>query len=234
MKERELALVMPVYNEAGIITDVVRKWTAELQRLKIDYQIHVYNDGSRDNTLRILNVIAAENKRLIVHDKPNSGHGPTVLRAYNENISAEWIFQIDSDDEIGTEKFGEIWNNRSKYDFLIGRRIKSEQPLERKIISFVSRLTVWILYGNKIFDVNCPYRLMRSEVFKDIYRSLPEDLFAPNVIISGIVSLKNINASEIPVQYVNRTTGEISIKKMKLFKAALKSFYQTIECRFSS
>jgi glycosyltransferase involved in cell wall biosynthesis len=232
MTRKELAMVMPVYNEEGAIGNVVRKWTAELQRLNINFQIHTYNDGSKDRTLNILREIAADNKRLVVHDKPNSGHGPTVLLGYRENSHAEWIFQIDSDDEIGPEKFGELWKNRDRYDFLIGSRVLAEQPLVRRLVSSISRLTVRLFYGSMIFDVNSPYRLMRSSVFKDIFYSLPEGLFAPNVIISGIVSLKNLRAYEIPVQYKPRVTGEVSLKKIKLFKAAAKSFYQTIACRF--
>lgn len=232
MMKKELALVMPVYNEEGAIGNVINKWTEELQKLKIDFQIHTYNDGSQDRTLRILNDLAAENKRLIVHDKPNSGHGPTVLRGYRENSDAEWIFQIDSDDEIGTEEFWELWENRDRFDFLIGSRVRAEQPFARKLVSSISRFTVRFFYGSKVIDVNSPYRLMKSSVFKNIFFSLPEYLFAPNVIISGIVSLKNIRAYEVPVQYTKRATGEVSIKKFKLLKAAMKSFYQTIACRF--
>jgi dolichol-phosphate mannosyltransferase len=232
MIKKELALVMPLYNEEGAIGTVIRKWTEELQKLKIDFLIHAYNDGSKDGTLHILNDLAAENKRLIVYDKPNSGNGPTVLLGYRENSDAEWIFQIDSDDEIGPEKFGELWKNRDRYDFLIGSRVLAEQPLVRRLVSSISRLTIRLFYGSMIFDVNSPYRLMRSSVFKDIFYSLPEGLFAPNVIISGIVSLKNLRAYEIPVQYKPRVTGEVSLKKIKLLKAAAKSFYQTIACRF--
>ena len=73
---------------------------------------------------------------------------------------------------------------------------------------------------------------MRSKVFKNLFLSLPKDMFAPNVVISGMVSLNNLRAKEIPVQQKERRTGEVSIKKLKLIKAALKSFQQTITFRF--
>jgi len=227
-----LAVIVPVYNEEGAIRDVINKWTKELLWLGIDFQIHVYNDGSRDNTLSILNQLASENKNVIVHDKLNSGHGPTIIQGYRDNSNAEWLFQIDSDDEIGTEAFGDLWVKRKRFQFLIGKRIRSRQPLTRKLISSISRITVSILYGNKVYDVNSPYRLMKTEVFKEIFYSLPDNMFAPNVVIAGAVSLFRLRCYEIPVQQHERVTGEVSIKKMKLLKAVLQSFYQTTIYRF--
>jgi dolichol-phosphate mannosyltransferase len=228
----ELNVVMPVYNEGGIIREVINKWIKTLKKLDIVFQIHAYNDGSKDNTLQILNKLSAENKDLIVHDKLNSGHGPTILQAYRENSDADWIFQTDSDDEIGPEQFEELWRSRDNYDFLIGRRVRSHQPLARKLISIVSRAIVRMFYGSKVYDVNSPFRLMRSKVFKNLFISLPKDMFAPNVVISGMVSLNSLRAKEIPVQQEERRVGEVSIKKLKLIKAALKSFQQTITFRF--
>lgn len=232
MKQVELAVIIPVYNEAGIISEVINKWIKTLKGMDIEFEMHAYNDGSKDNSLQILNKMAQENRNLIVHDKVNSGHGPTILQGYKENSDADWIFQTDSDDEIDSDQFEALWRNRYNYDFLIGRRIRSRQPLARKLISIASRLIVRICYGSKVYDVNSPFRLMRSKVFKDLFQLLPRAMFAPNVVISGMVSLYDLRAYEIPVRQKGRTTGEVSIKKLKLIKAALKSFQQTITIRF--
>lgn len=232
MSNADLAIVMPVYNEQAAITNVLQKWTDELLRLGINFRIHVYNDGSKDNTLTILRQVEKENKYLIVHDKLNSGHGPTVLMGYRENLDAEWIFQIDSDDEISTEAFEDFWKKRGMFEFLIGRRIRDHQPYTRKVISLLSRLTLRVFYGNRVYDGNSPYRLMKTAVFKKLFFLLPDNIFAPNLVISGAVSLMKLNAYEIPVQQHERMTGEVSIRKMKLLKAACKSFYQTITFRF--
>lgn len=223
---------MPVYNEERIIRDVIIKWTKELLRLDIDFQIHAYNDGSKDNTLSILNRLSNLNKNIIVHNKLNSGHGPTIIQGYKENSDAEWLFQIDSDDGVGTEPFESLWKNRKKFHFLIGRRIRSRQAFPRKLISILSRIIVSILYGNKIYDVNSPYRLMKTESFKKLIFSLPVNMFAPNIAITGAVSLLNLKCYEISVHHRERVIGEESIKRLKLFKAVLQSFYQTIIYRF--
>ncbi len=229
----ELSVVMPVYNEEGAIGEVVEKWIAHLRQLGIKFEFHVYNDGSKDNTLKILRTAAEKYKELIVHDKANSGHGPTILQGYRENSNVVWILQIDSDDEIEAKWFEDFWKNREQNDFLIGKRKRPAQPLPRKIISKISRFIVRILYGIRVNDVNSPYRLMRSCAFKEIFQSIPGDTFAPNVIISGMVSVRKLRCYEIEVDYRGRVTGEVSIKKWKLLRAAMRSFVQTIQYRFS-
>ena len=54
------------------------------------------------------------------------------------------------------------------------------------------------------------------------------ETFAPNVIISGMAAKKHLRCYEIRVPQHERITGEVSIKKWKLFKAAVRSFVQTI------
>lgn len=235
MKPFDLIVVMPVYNEEEAIGPVLKKWVAMLDTLKIRYQICPYNDGSKDATGEILRKISAESEgRIAGIDKPNSGHGPTILWGYREAAKlANWVFQIDSDDEMGPENFPALWSKREEYDFLVGYRDGRKQPLPRKIISFVSRLCVRIFYGKGIWDVNTPYRLMRAEVFAPFYRQIPDNTFAPNVILSGLVARYQLRFFEIPVPQHDRTTGEVSIKQWKLLKAAARSFWQTISFAFA-
>lgn len=120
--------------------------------------------------------------------------------------------------------FGKVDN----YDFLVGIRDGRVQQLPRKIISFVSRLCVRILYGKSIWDVNTPYRLMRVSAFKDSFQMIPLTTFAPNVILSGLAARLKLRCYEIRVPQHDRTTGEVSIKKWKLLRAAMKSFSQTV------
>ena len=232
-----LCVVMPVYNEQDAIGAVLKKWTKTLDSIGVDYLIRAYNDGSRDDSLVVMRKIACNLRRVQICDKPNGGHGNTILTGYREAAKDgfDWIFQIDSDDEMGPEKFVELWNARGAYDFLVGTRDGRKQPWPRKIISFVSRCCVQLFYGsNTIWDVNTPYRLMRVSSFRDSYRMIPLTTFAPNVILSGIVATEGLRYYEIRVPQHDRTTGEVSIKKWKLLKAAAKSFVQTIAFSFVS
>lgn len=224
---QQLSVVMPVYNEQDTVGSVLEKWSRELSRLGIDFRIDVYNDGSQDNTLAVLNAVAQKLPQVVVHNKLNGGHGPTILLGYRQNSDCEWIFQTDSDDEIPLEHFENLWKERDRNDFLLGCRLGREQSLFRGIISIISRLTVWGLYGRGVLDVNAPFRLMRTEKLKPIFSVLPEKTFAPNVIISGWAVRKRLHILEVDVPHIHRRSRTVSVKKWKLLKVAMQSFLQT-------
>jgi len=230
----DVEIVIPVYNEAACINEVLDDWIRELDLFSISYRLLVLNDGSRDKTADVLARYDNNPKAKIIN-KQNSGHGPTILQGYHMAVDdAQWVFQVDSDNEIAAQHFKTLWQEREKYDAVIGIRANRNQPLSRKIISFFSRLVVTLFYGAGVTDVNCPFRLMRAEVLKQILTHIPENTFAPNVAISGFLTLMKANVLNIPVPHSNRQTGEVSIKKWKLLKAALKSFMQIIQIRFGS
>jgi len=229
----DLTVVMPVYNEEGAIAAVLGAWSAALAALHIDYQIAVYNDGSKDGTLAVLNSIALDNQRVAVVDKPNSGHGPTILQGYWDHLASPWIFQIDSDGELGPEKFAELWERRQHYDFLIGNRVQRDSPLPRKVMTWVSRYLVWLLYGRAIFDVNCPYRLFRPASVGPYLKRIPSVTFAPNLVLAGLAALLRLRVYQTEVVHTDRQTGEVSIKRWKLLKAAYTSCLQTIRFRLT-
>lgn len=228
-KER-VCVVMPVYNEQAVIGKVLSKWDQALRNLKIDYVIRAYNDGSRDNSLKAMqDVVQARHLNVDVRDKPNGGHGDTILLGYREASSDgfDWIFQVDSDDEMGPEHFADLWNNRQDFDFLLGKRDSRQQTAARKLVSWGSRMCSRVFYGKGVWDVNSPYRLMRVSAFRSLFAALPSKTFAPNVILSGLAARHGLRCLEIPVPHQCRNTGEVSIAKWKLFKAAMKSFSQT-------
>lgn len=231
---KELAVVMPVYNEEGAISNVVSKWISMLDTLNIDYNIFAYNDGSKDNTAFILKELSGKYSKLAVVNKENSGHGDTIRKAYIDTAQKyNWIFQIDSDDEMSPDGFKNLWRQKDNFDFLIGIRERTCQPLIRQVISAISRITIKIFYGfSGPFDVNCPYRLMKSERFLKLFHTIPEKTFAPNVIISGYVAKEKIKFYQTEMAYKQRQTGTVSIRKFKLLKVSAVSFFQTIKFRF--
>lgn len=225
---RELIVVMPVYNEEACIADVVSSWQCVLNRLEIDYLLIVLNDGSRDGTeLRLRNFYSSE--RISVINKENSGHGPTILMGYHLAVEkADWVFQVDSDDELKPDSFFELWQRRASHDALFGFRVGRNQPVSRRVISSISRYVVSLAFGKGVLDVNIPYRLMCTNVLKDIIASIPSYSFAPNIMISGALVAQHKRIYNHPVVHENRKTGTVSIVSWRLWKAAFRSFGQTI------
>jgi glycosyltransferase involved in cell wall biosynthesis len=227
----DLAVVMPVYNEQDCIEDVVQSWLDTLARLGLQFKLLVLNDGSRDNTAQALESFADNPQVQIIHKK-NSGHGPTILQGYRQAVVlAPWVFQVDSDDEMKPDHFEALWEKRHDYDALFGMRAGREQNWGRKVISGVSRVTVQMLFSGGVKDVNVPYRLMRSDWLTQIVAQIPANTFAPNVIISGAMAKGGLRLYNHPVPHEGRRTGTASIVRWKLWRAAIRSFGQTLQCR---
>lgn len=227
----DLALVMPVYNEEACVADVVREWREMLSGLDLRFRLLVLNDGSRDGTAQALSVFAKD-PHIEVINKPNSGHGPTVLLGYHRAVElAEWVFQCDSDDEMKAHYFPLLWEKRAHYDALFATRTGRTQHFDRRLISAFSRFTVRALFGPGIEDVNVPYRLIRADLLREIIAQIPDDTFAPNVIISGALARAHRPIYNHPVPHEGRKTGQVSITNWKLWRAAARSFARTITCR---
>lgn len=229
---KDLIAVIPVYNEEEIIEKVLLDWLKVFSGLNIDFEIHVYNDGSRDNTSKILDELSKKYSEIIVHHKKNSGHGPTLSRAYKENINnAQWLFQTDSDNEISPENFEKLWNKRQDADILSGKRIFKNKALIRKFITFVAAVLVKILFGRGISDVNVPFRLFNSEKFSNFVLNLPEKTIVPNIVLSGYACSKKYRIIEIPVEFTLRQTGTCSIQGLKLLKTAFGAAVNVLSYR---
>lgn len=218
---------MPAYNEHEAIADVVAAWAKELDALGIDYELTVYDDGSTDATGAVLQDLAARIPRVNVTSQTNRGHGPTILRGYDE-ARGEWVFQTDSDGEIPPTEFSDLWARRNEYDFLLGYRGDRRSTLARRLITQGSRLTVWVLFGTAIRDVNSPYRLMRRTWLQAILPRLPGDAFAPNVILAGLAARGRLRIYEHPVPYHTRRAGTVSLVRFKLWRGAFRSLVETV------
>jgi dolichol-phosphate mannosyltransferase len=230
--QETLTIVMPVYNEDEIISTVIESWLEVLRKLGVQFTFLALNDGSKDNTQAELASLAKNNPELNVINKPNSGHGPTILDGYR-SASTYWVFQVDSDNEISAEEFPKIWEKRYDQDLVLGIRTNRTSPLSRRLISLVSKMTVLCLYGRGVVDVNAPFRLYRTERFTNVFHNIPPSTFAPNVILAGYATNHRMKICEVAIAIKPRATGEVSIKKWKLVKAAVKAFGQTIGFRFS-
>jgi glycosyltransferase involved in cell wall biosynthesis len=225
-----LALVMPVYTEEACIAGVIDSWRRLLTALGIRFELIVINDGSLDGTAGALAPFA-EDERIRIVNKQNSGHGPSILLGYHLAVkAADWVFQCDSDDEISADYFGDLWVRREDFAALFGTRTGRRQSASRKLITLGSRLAVRLRYGHGISDVNTPYRLMRADLLNQIIQQIPADTFAPNIIISGVLSKNGIPVYEHPVRNVSRQTGVNSLRNLKLWNSAVKSLWQLIWC----
>ena len=223
----ELSIVMPVYNEAKVVGHVVSTWADEMARLEIDYEFLIYDADSSDGTLDILHEFAEAWPQVHVIVCPRLLHGPSIHRGYSE-VQGDWVFQMDSDNEMGPEAFQALWEQRDSHDFLLGYREGRESPLARRIVTGVSRGAVRLLFGAGVLDVNSPYRLIRRTELRKLLALIPEDTVAPNVILCGLAARRRLRLYECGVRHHSRRVGTAPLTKLNLWKVSATALAQTL------
>ena len=184
----KIFFVMPAYNEGENIEETIKQWYPIVEKSGDDCRLVIANDGSKDNTYDIMSSLQSLYPLLIPLDKPNSGHGATVLYLYRYAIEngADYIFQTDSDGQTNPEEFWQMFEKRKRYDFQIGHRSGREDGASRVFVTKTLRLIVYLMFHEWVIDANTPFRLMKVEKLKPILEVIPKDYFLCNVAISAI------------------------------------------------
>ena len=129
MKHDSLYIIMPAYNEEKNIGTVIEQWYPVVERIGGESRLVILNDGSRDGTYEMIRKYQKKYERLIGIDKPNEGHGGTILRGYHYAVDAgaDYIFQTDSDGQTLPDEFWQFWKKRKTCGLLIVYRKKKRR-----------------------------------------------------------------------------------------------------------
>lgn len=220
-----LYIVIPAYNESENIKKVIDEWYPIVEKIGKDSRLVIIDDGSKDETYKIIKNSAKKRKQLIALTKENSGHGSTVLYGYNYALSnkADYIFQTDSDGQTNPLEFWDFWNLRKEYDMIIGYRNKRKDGLSRIVVTKTLKLVIRFCFKVKVTDANTPFRLMSNRSLKECIKLVPKDFNLSNVILSVIYEKKKMPVKYIPITFRERQGGVNSINIKKITKIGFKA-----------
>lgn len=223
-----LYIVMPAYNEEDNIEEVIREWHPICEQISAEghcAKLVIANDGSKDSTYKKMLELQPKYQYILPLDKPNSGHGATVLYLYRKALEdgANFIFQTDSDGQTRPNEFWEMWKNRNAYDFQIGTRGERQDGFSRVVVTKTLRLVVWIMFHVWVKDANTPFRLMKSEKLTAILKVIPTDYNLANVAVSAIAVRWKYSIRWQPITFRPRQGGVNSINMKRIFKIGWKA-----------
>ena len=220
-----LFIVMPAYNEEANVENVIKEWHPIVEKAGPESRLVIVNDGSKDNTYQKLLDLKNNYPQLVPLTKPNSGHGATLLFAYNYALEngADYIFQTDSDGQTRPEEFPPFWEERKLYDAIIGHRNHRQDGISRVFVTKVLKLVIRLVFGVSVTDANTPYRLMPRTTLEKYLPKIPKDFNLSNVILSVLLVKNKDRVKFVPITFRPRQGGVNSINLKKIFKIGINA-----------
>ncbi|OUM70492.1 glycosyltransferase family 2 protein [Piromyces sp. E2] len=235
LKDLKISVVMAVYNTEDLVGRAIQ---SVLNQTLTDFEIICVNDGSKDNSLKeMLKYVDKDPRVKILSFRKNNGQG----RARNEGIKlaqGEFIGFIDSDDEMTSEFFKDLWKYRENHDVVVGRMAagtnlnRGYKPLEfRPLLHGYCYDSIWrrsfinqynVEFSDKRIAEDLDFRISYYDHNPRIYNATNEDSYYIYRLREG--SLCHYDKSRIDrdtaqiIEYVkdlNKTEEEVNEEKKK-------------------
>ena len=197
----------PAYNDAGTIASMVVTADRTLRALTDDYEVIVVNDGSPDHTADVLADLQTRypNLRVVTHVK-NRGYGG-ALRTGFASAAKDLVFYTDGDAQYDPRELKKLYEAFSpSVDFVNGYKIGRSDPLHRIVIGRVYHWFVRTVFGLKLRDVDCDFRLMRRAVFQKVVLTRSSGVIC--VELMKKVQDHGFRIAQVPVHHFHRTYGK--------------------------
>lgn len=226
MKHDCLYIIIPAYNEEQNIEKVIAHWHPAVEMAGGESRLVVFNDGSNDETFKMIENCRKKYSRLVGVNKQNEGHGATILRGYKYAIEngADYVFQTDSDGQTMAEEFQQFWNDRELCGLLIGYRKDRKDGISRIFVTKVLRLVLFLAFGVWIKDANTPYRLMKASQLAEVLKKIPEGFNLSNVLMTVIYEKHKLGVHYYPITFRPRQGGKNSLNMRKIFKVGRQAW----------
>ncbi len=165
-----LSVFFPAYNEEKNIKNTVLKAKEVLEKIVDKWEIIIINDGSTDKTGEIADSLKKADSRIkIIIHSPNQGYG-AALRTGFYNSQYPWIVFTDSDGQFNFREITKFIEKQKETgaDLVIGYYLDRKVSFGKKITSRMWELLVYLLFGLKVRDIDCAFKLISKKVIDKI------------------------------------------------------------------
>jgi len=212
------SIVIPAYNEEDCIEPTVQSIVKTLETERINYEILVVNDNSRDRTELVLQELSSQNDRVrYINNYYPNGFGFAV-RCGLENFSGDAVAVVMADSSDSPQNIVDYYYKLQEgYDCIFGSRFIRggkviDYPTHKLIVNRLANLFIQILFGLNFNDTTNAFKAYRREVIEGI-----SPLLSHHFNLTVEVPLKSIvrgySHTTIPITWQNRAAG---VSKLKL------------------
>ncbi|MEI6631738.1 MAG: glycosyltransferase family 2 protein [bacterium] len=221
-----LSVIVPVYNEAGTIRQILEK----IRLIAIDKEIIVVDDGSSDGTGKILRELEEDSVK-IIHHSTNRGKGAAVLTGLN-NAASEFVIIQDADLEYDPADYLKLVAaiQEGNADIILGARftrgyhgLKIHKMGNRFLTTLVN-----LLFNADLNDCFTCYKLFRRETINSLDLKCQGFDIETEIVSKALRS--KLRIKEVPITYHPRSYTEG--KKIRI-KDGIEAIFSIIRCRFA-
>lgn len=217
---KNLSVFFPLFNEEGNVENTVDKAVKVLEELKLDYEIILVNDGSKDNTGKVIDRLAQENPHIrAIHHNKNLGYGEALKSGFY-SAKYDTIVYTDGDGQFDFSEINKFLEKLSNYDLIIGYRIKRRDPFFRILFKQGWKLSLLAFFRLTLKDVDCGFKMIKKEVLEKI----PKLKSTRGAMINAELAIKAKKAGfkigQVGVNHYPRLSGKPTGASLKvIFKS---------------
>ena len=216
--ELALSVVIPVYNEQGNIEPLHRELTQALEELGRGYEVIAINDGSQDDSGKMLNRLQERDDRWhIIHFRRNFGQTAAMSAGFDA-ARGEIVVTIDADLQNDPRDIGKILDKFEEgYDIVSGWRQDRKEPLFlRRIPSITANYIISRTTGIKLHDYGCTLKAYHFDGVKGVRLYGELHRFIP-----ALASQMGVRVAEVAVKDRARKWGSSKYGFNRTFKVML-------------
>ena len=214
---KKISIVIPLLNEEESIRPLVEEINNAVSSISPDHEILFIDDGSTDNSLKIIKDLARTNKKIrYISFRKNYGKSAALNVGFN-NANGDIIITMDADLQDDPDEIPNLLSKLEEgYDLVSGWKKKRFDPFIKKHSSRFFNFVTGLMTGIKIHDFNCGLKAYRKEVVKnlDVHGELHR-------YIPVMAYWKGFRVSEIVVKHHPRRYGKTKFGISRFFKGFL-------------
>jgi len=199
----KVSVILPAYNEEGIIGEAIKRVDEVLRETGFNYEIIVVDDGSNDATRSRALKYARNNSHVKVVSHPNNmGKGAAVRTGFS-NSTGDLIAFIDADLEINPKQLQVYFRALENADIAIGSKWHPKSNVKttftRRLLSRSFYALARLLVGIRVSDTQVGLKAFKREALENILRVQLVKRYAFDVELLAVASLLNLKIVELPV-----------------------------------
>ena len=220
---QKVSVVIPVYNEQESLPELIQRTTAACQQLPCDWEILLVDDGSSDDSARLMTEAAQQPASHLVAVLLNRNYGQhSAIMAGFSHVSGDLVITLDADLQNPPEEIPRLVAKASEgYDVVGTVRQNRQDSLFRKTASRMINRLIQRTTGKAMGDYGCMLRAYRRHIIDAMLHCHERSTFIP--ILANTFARKT---TEIPVQHAEREHGDSKYSFMRL----INLMYDLVTC----